>query len=592
MQDVTLRTLRDLNSLDGEAAEILQGPTLRNQQLVGFRPQIRVAKGARGVWLPMDTFSVELLSLYSSFESLKEMDARMGWQNLLPWPRRVGVDARIGSDGDIWSYQVDNALYVGELDSYLFVPYKREELPLIANAAVIGHEHFHAHFFRIVLAPLIRNPPEVMRRQDAEPGLPSRLRPPQSGASVVEASRLQAKKWILVLSPHSSRLSVDDKEPTAADLAYFMTVVRGVNEGLADVWGWAFTGDLRFVSRSIPERIDRNLTRSGKLSANLVKELRVLSSQSNKVEEVVGLAYLYGTQIATAIVSQAKLWATEGKVTSDADARDRVAKAITRVLAGMAKDLQTKGEKIEPDQILRLLSREEPLFDFSDWLLPESSNIREGETREGESGGSINQRSPNGETSRGKTAAARQPASLSARTTSWGGGAHLLTRHQVERASGVGTVDRPSQGIGIFGEYESFQLGLDYLRGNERTGNSSLSIGRSREEWSVQSRWWAPVGSGGWSSKGTSGGGPTRRFAWGPHLAVSTGWLRENITMRVEEDSSVEAGEWYSHSTGGVGVQFRWLGLFLLTEVRLGVSEVSSLNGRPDFLAALGFRLL
>lgn len=208
LQHVKINTLQDINNLKGSSANFYVRTNIsfdrdrKNGELTGHAPRVRTVKNQSGVHIPTDANSLQLLTLYYHIEKLRELDNMFQvWGDVQAPPRRVAVFFPIQ---DTFGKLEVNAKYSGELDAFLFTPFPDPSLPLIANGGVIAHEHFHAIFQSKVITALHEQYPMA-------------------------------------------------KESPSEWDEYHSFIMRGLNEGLADVWGWAYSGDDDFVRRSIPE---------------------------------------------------------------------------------------------------------------------------------------------------------------------------------------------------------------------------------------------------------------------------------------------------------------------------------------------------
>ncbi len=221
LKNLTLDTLSDLRTLAGKAARFFLEPGISHGKLVGKSPEIQFIRNSSGVYIAKDSLSLQMLTLYAHFERLLKQDQTLGIDSVLTWPRQVAVDAKVKPGT---GSSENNALYSGENDIFIFVPYRLEGLPLMVNGGVVAHEHFHAYFQKLFIDPIKSDYPSVVGLQ---------LHQPQLETGIPE----------------------DEIPHVEADLpaAYHSVLLRGLNEGLADVWGWLYSGDVNFVRRSLPQ---------------------------------------------------------------------------------------------------------------------------------------------------------------------------------------------------------------------------------------------------------------------------------------------------------------------------------------------------
>jgi hypothetical protein len=254
-----LLTLQDLPRLSGGAAKFLMDPDSGAGILNGRAPNFRYIRNDDGVVIPTDDLSLQLVTVYAHFERLQILDEQVGAKGVLSYPRVVAINTQIKkSDG---SLETDGALYSGKHDAVLMIPYTQNFLPVMANGGVLAHEHFHALFQKLVIEPLGEKYPDLEKEKD-----------------------LHTK--------------------------YHATLLRGINEGFADVWGWIYSGDTNFVGRSLPKYGEgRDLD-----ADNVFENIKSTSWIRNEVqfetdpEALVATAYVVGHHIARVIKSFATFY--------------------------------------------------------------------------------------------------------------------------------------------------------------------------------------------------------------------------------------------------------------------------------------------
>jgi hypothetical protein len=233
-----IKTLTNIDRLEGTSAQFYVEAKADLNNMTGHAPQIRTVKSKSGVHVATDVYSLQLLTLYHHLEKLREMDVKYKvWGDAVQKPRKVAVFLPMVDDSGRAEV---NARYSGELDAVLFSPFPDQSLPLMANGGVIAHEHFHSFFYKQVIQEL----------KDKFP-----------------------------------------KEETDRDV-YHRYLFSALNEGLADVWGWAYSGDDDFVRRSIPRE-----SYLRKMDTPLVKVQSAQDIFHNAVRDPKSF-YSLGTQFA------------------------------------------------------------------------------------------------------------------------------------------------------------------------------------------------------------------------------------------------------------------------------------------------------
>lgn len=311
MEVVELRTLSSLNDLKGAAAKFLLDANTSSGSLRGRSPHIRYMRDSNDVIVAQDDLSLQLLTLYAHIEKLKNLDDAVGAKGVLSYPRTVAVNARFRSSQGLME---NNAIYTGQYDALLVVPYTEGDLPLMANAGVVAHEHFHALFQKLVVEPLKDKYPDFKH----------------ATVHLVENSVFR----------NISREMESPKRETSLRDHYHAALMRGVNEGLADFWGWIYSGDDSFVGRSLPqEKINRELDI---VPDDLFsKEVLLKVIQNAKEEkEILSASYDHGTQLARALRNYSKLYA-KGKKQSLAEVRPQMAQIVTVFLPAFQKKFET-----------------------------------------------------------------------------------------------------------------------------------------------------------------------------------------------------------------------------------------------------------
>lgn len=192
IQEVELKTLSHPQKLEGSAAKVLLNSRYkRSDGLISPSFDLRFIE-RDSVFIPANSSSLQAATVYAHMEKLQELDQKAGIEKLLPRPRNVGVNAEVIFPGGEKPAK-NNAAYIPSSDVFVIVPYDQENLPITLNAGVIAHEYFHAIFQHAVMKDLDKK-------------------------SEYEEFLLQA--W---------------------------------DEGMADLWGWIYTGDVSFISHSLPQ---------------------------------------------------------------------------------------------------------------------------------------------------------------------------------------------------------------------------------------------------------------------------------------------------------------------------------------------------
>lgn len=219
LKEVTLDTLSDPSEVSGEAAVVMYNPALTANGVSGSATKTRLSRTG-DVYIPMDFPTSSALSVYHSFENLKNFDQRVLPEYPLSWPRTVGLDLLFSG-----GFAENNAFYAGLFDFTGVGPYSMSNLPLSFNSGIMAHEHFHAHFYKIM-------------------GAAWELEVPTANPHAIEqldGARCGLEKHITV------RTRKDD--PRYVQVVNHF-ILRAWNEGLADFYAAAVSGNTNFLDVS------------------------------------------------------------------------------------------------------------------------------------------------------------------------------------------------------------------------------------------------------------------------------------------------------------------------------------------------------
>lgn len=349
----TFEWITNIVRLEGPLVHFLLDPALpEDLKITGRSPRLQFIQGTDGVYSATDDLSMQLLTLQRHLESLAKMDKELGSFEMARWPRKVAVNVNYVQNQE---QMVNNALYSGALNTMLFVPYNAKALPLMLNGGVIGHEHFHSIFYQQVVIPLGD-------------------KFPISTEPTIHDERGLRKTLGLVSSQQMIDSSQSDQTEIQDDTqAYHSVLLRGFNEGFADVWGWVLSGDVDFVRRSLPsERSFRNMD-AGIDSLIGVDSLKpfVLSAQADTRN---GIAYGIGNQIARSVK---RLWDLQDDHTSRLSAAKWVLNSLPKIREKYSIRTQEAGYYVSPSELMASVfeSIESPNFDqcqFMQQLIPDS----------------------------------------------------------------------------------------------------------------------------------------------------------------------------------------------------------------------------
>lgn len=344
-QAVELKTLRDTKNITGDAATL---QVYRNS--VGIRPHTKFQTGTDGVLIPEDFETLQMATVYGHMEKLMELDAKLGFADLLPRPRKVFVEFHLpievqGEDGKEKKKSTlnDNALYSPIEDALMIVPFEREGLPISFNAGVLAHEYFHSLFQYSV----------GVRLKDSEytKNIDGTFLWQERDLNQCEIRLNQLANY----APKMPSKHMSDDEADAKNKAkYLYLLMRAMNEGLADYWGWLYTQNSRFVEASLPKLAATRAVREETDALPSEEQLMAISRYEDP-RALSEAAYCVGTYFSALLRS---ISAREGS--------EVTARRLLRRLPELAKLLSSPdsvADLISPDALLEVFFSQEETKD-------------------------------------------------------------------------------------------------------------------------------------------------------------------------------------------------------------------------------------
>ncbi|MGE0529227.1 MAG: hypothetical protein AB7P49_19385, partial [Bdellovibrionales bacterium] len=255
-QEIELDTLSSIYTLRGPVAEVYVEGHLAEDGYSGSVAEPRVTDSG-DICVPQDVQSSMALSAYAQMERLHSFEQELGVAQQISWPRKVGIDIRLSGQTGL---RHNNAHYFARQDVVAVIPYNvKNGIPMGINHGVFAHEHFHAHFQHLVIAPL---------------------------------------------NARLGGLNVDDLEHADVTMKRGVNsyVLRGWNEGLADFYASVYIRRTEFLSETLPTRakerdLDGVFTRMA-TGEEFAAEIRRVRSESPQPEVLVNVSYSQGTQLA------------------------------------------------------------------------------------------------------------------------------------------------------------------------------------------------------------------------------------------------------------------------------------------------------
>jgi hypothetical protein len=338
---IELSGLDNLREVSGRFVRFFISPRILDNRLNGPSPQGRFIKNSDGKYIPANDQSQQLVAIYSHMQNLAKLDEEVGAGGVNHWPRDIGVAVRESSG------LVNNALYDGTTDSILIVPYTKENLPIAVNGGILAHEHFHSLFFKLVMKgfddPTDPNQPDTGSIHDRRAFLES-AGIDDDNLNILKATPNPRVEDAGLKKGHGRAVTVSEKLVKRYYNRYFH---RALNEGLADVWGWIYTGDPDFIASSLPAfKRQRTLTVADYEVASLIKAERFrdfaatyvnFKERSDYEDYMRDISYRLGTQYSRLL----KLFtdtAAQARGVDSATMRNTVAKWIVATLPVYRQD--------------------------------------------------------------------------------------------------------------------------------------------------------------------------------------------------------------------------------------------------------------
>lgn len=365
LDEVVLRGIRNLWEVKGDYASFTFAPKVAAGGLKGDSPRAHFIT-AEGLFIPTDETTQQLSMIYSQLQELFALDRRSGAGDVLSWPRSVGFSVRV-RDEVRGGFTADNAFYDGDSDALLIVPYKNGRLPLAMNPGVLAHEHFHALFYRLVYAPLLKEKliaKNLRASAHGEDDLRAYFDSEIDEETVVDRGPEKPTR------PQGADDQAPGMDPETFQRLYHSVLLKSVNEGLADVWGWIRTGDADFLARSLPteassrtlrlsaQTADRARLMDGGMLAGIVRRFAAGGPRQENVFNQ--FAYRPGTDLARAV--RHILAGGRDLVPEEEELRAATARRLVKALPKIVEEIRTRGAGLSDfTRILQVILEAEPL---------------------------------------------------------------------------------------------------------------------------------------------------------------------------------------------------------------------------------------
>lgn len=326
IQKIPVNTVDQWTPLRGSAAQVrshvnrIAKNTYSSQEVM-----LEYTHDKSGALIPSTQFSAEVASIYAHLERLQKLDMELELPQATK-ARKVYVN--FIEELEYGEILVDNAFYDASIDSFFVVPYRQGKLPLTVNGAVLAHEHFHSIFARLLIFPMAK----LAESKGAKfPGLLG-LQPHSANFSKFLLKYFQLGEGALV---DSGGIKLDPSStPFLANKIEFLnrTMFRGLNEGLADVWGWLYSSDPCFMAPSFDDISTAERCLKVEPRKLQLTTTEALGSKYSSVEGVTAQANKYGYELGSNLAQLIYLRLSERGELANLDAKRKWAKRIVDTL--------------------------------------------------------------------------------------------------------------------------------------------------------------------------------------------------------------------------------------------------------------------
>lgn len=323
LEQVELRQLESLRTMRGDYAEFFLSPKIQEGSVSGSEFSGRFAKMG-DLWVARDVMSLTAATIYYHLQKLTDLDGRVGAAGLKPKRQQVALSAMLVDPNGPSAPMQNTALFEATSRALLFVAYTDKQLPIAINSGILAHEYFHALFYPLVLEPLIASgflSDEQIKRTEL------------GGHKIDQARKIKAG----AANDAKPVLPENTDRQIRQRLIHHFLWLKAINEGLADVWGWAYTGDPDFIALSLPsEKIKRTLSAASMISftESSRQNSKVATIEGFPMRDQPGWITQYGYEMGTEWARFFKSYVDKSQLP-----REKVLAKILANLADMKKEL-------------------------------------------------------------------------------------------------------------------------------------------------------------------------------------------------------------------------------------------------------------
>jgi hypothetical protein len=259
-------------SFSGPSLEVLVNPIFQVGSIVSSESDRgRFIIDGDGVWVPADAVSLQATTMFAHFSELRKFDDITGVAATVGWPASVGImtersesDSSSGPDSRT-GVPRNNAFFSSAINTIVVTPFSGVRMPISLNGGILAHEHFHKIFWKLTLSQVFNRSSGggavsgqgMVQSCDWSHHAQSASTAAPAAGSLSSSSPGLPMPSPLALAENSppsfvlpSQFEVElSRNPDVLDFNLFF--IRALNEGLADVWAWIYSGDGRFIEKSI-----------------------------------------------------------------------------------------------------------------------------------------------------------------------------------------------------------------------------------------------------------------------------------------------------------------------------------------------------
>lgn len=270
LRTAELRTVKSLTAMSGTVANIRvegtpevwtdkRGRISRINPSLGQTPNALFVKQGE-VYHPADNITMIMATLMYHFENIKNFFDGLGGNEGIVFPRTVMFNVEKYKINGLSYRAANNAAFMREMDVFWIHPYRGGDIPIAINGGALAHEYAHSVFHvrsKQALEDLFRSGEIDFDERN-------------------QFIRLMSQSLLDEWNQKEGRSLTQDDEglqqfPAPAEntevpltanetLRANMIIYDAINEGVADYFGYEYAGNPGYISTSISNQSERNLS--------------------------------------------------------------------------------------------------------------------------------------------------------------------------------------------------------------------------------------------------------------------------------------------------------------------------------------------